>query len=92
MSFSSFMSGLWDDVFAPVCANDSCSSGFADMDGSSSIDMSSSSSDDWTNCFGTQADFQPAAEAFNQFQGGGTLDAFDSSSLCNSSCSFNSFD
>lgn len=83
MSFSDFISGLWDDVFAPSCAHDSCSSGFIDLGSSNTIDMSN---DDWTSAHGTQANYQPAAEAFDMFQGGGTFDSFGSSS------SFSSFD
>lgn len=85
MSFASFMSGLWDDIFSPPCAQDPCSTGFADIGTSNSIDMSSSN-DDWVSAHGTQCDYQPAAEAFDIFQGGGTFDAFDSG------CSFSSFD
>lgn len=89
MSFTSFISSLFDDAFSPACAHDSCSSGFVDMGSSdSSSSISTSSTDDWTNAFGTQADFQPAAEAFTDFQAG-TFDAFDSSPSFDS---FNSFD
>lgn len=83
MSFLSFMNSIFDDVFAPACVHDSASSGFIDMSSNSSID--SGMSDSWTSAFGTQADFQPAAES-GGIQFGGTFDAFDSSS------SFSSFD
>lgn len=85
MSFFSFMSDMLDDVFAPACVHDSGSSGFIDMStGSTGVD-SGMSNDSWTSAWGTQADFQGAAEAGGT-QFGGTFDAFDSSA------SFSSFD
>lgn len=85
MSFLSFMSGIFDDVFAPACVHDNCSSGFIDMSTSNTGIDSGMNNDSWTSAFGTQADFQPAAES-GGIQFGGTFDAFDSSS------SFSSFD
>ena len=86
MSFLSFMSDVWDDVFTPACVHDSCSSGFIDMSSPSSTDIGSTmSNDDWTSAWNTQADFQGAAET-GGIQCGGTFDAFDSSP------SFSSFD
>lgn len=78
MSFFSFMSDMLDDVFAPACVHDSCSSGFIDMNTSSASVDSGMSNDSWTSAWGTQADFQGAAESGGT-QFGGTFDAFDSS-------------
>ena len=80
-----WLSDVLDSVLAPACASDPCSSGYVEDLGisssSSAFDSSSmsdsSSGGDWTNAFGTQADFQPAAENFG-LQFGGTFDAFDS--------------
>ncbi|GJI97026.1 hypothetical protein RugamoR57_37440 [Duganella caerulea] len=84
--FSDLLGDVFDSVFAPACANDPCSSGYVENLGisdnssvfdSSSMSDNSISSSDWTSAFGTQCDFQPAAES-GGLQFGGTFDSFDS--------------